>query len=201
MVPMQAYRLVGLSGTNGAGKDSVGLLLAQKHRFLFISVTEILRDEVRRRGLPVERQHLREVSAEWRRKFGYAVLVDRAIEQYEAVQSKYDGLVLASLRNPFEADRVHELGGTIVWVDADPEIRYERVRANAATRNRGGEDDVTFEQFLAQQEAEMHPPATGADEASLDMASVKERCDLALTNNSSDLTTLDSEVAKLLKLS
>lgn len=198
---MQAYRLVGLSGTNGAGKDSVGLLLAQKHRFLFISVTELLRDELRKRGLPVDREHLRALSAEWRREFGYAVLVDRAIEQYDSVKDKYSGLVLASLRNPFEADRVHELGGTMLWVDADPKIRYERVRANAAIRNRGGEDDVTFAQFLEQQEAEMHPPKTGADEASLDMASVKKRCDMTLMNNSSDLDTLAADVVKLLKLS
>ncbi len=200
MSAMQAYKLVGLSGTNGAGKDSVGLLLAQKHRFLFISVTEILRDELRNRGLPIDREHLRGLSAEWRRESGYAVLVDRAIKQYEEVKSKYDGLVVASLRNPFEADRVHELGGTMVWVDADAKIRYGRIRANAAVRNRGGEDDVTFEQFLAQEEAEMHAPA-GADAAALDMASVKERCDATLLNNSNDLETLDADTAKLLKLS
>ena len=200
MLLMQAYRLVGLSGTNGAGKDSVGLLLAQKHRFLFISVTEILRDELRRRGLPIDRLHLRGLSIEWRREFGYAVLVDRAIKQYDAVKDKYEGLVIASLRNPFEADRVHELGGTMVWVDADPKVRYERVRANAAARNRGGEDDVTFEQFLEQQEVEMHPPKTGADDATLDMASVKERCDLTLFNNSSSLDALDDGMSKLLKI-
>jgi cytidylate kinase len=197
---MQAYRLVGLSGTNGAGKDSVGLLLAQKYRFLFISVTEILRDELRRRELPIDRLHLRGLSIEWRHEFGYAVLVDRAIEQYEAVKGKYDGLVLASLRNPFEADRLHELGGTMVWVDADPKVRYGRIRANAAARNRGGEDDVTFEQFLEQEEAEMHPPTTGADEATLDMLSVKERCDHTLFNNSSSLDALDDGVAELLHL-
>ncbi|HEY8999481.1 MAG TPA: AAA family ATPase [Candidatus Saccharimonadales bacterium] len=197
---MQAYRLVGLSGTNGAGKDSVGLLLAQKHRFLFISVTDILREELRNRGVPVDRLHLRELSAEWRREFGLAVLVDRAVKQYEAVQDTYDGLVLASLRNPSEADRVHELGGTMVWVDADPKVRYERIRANAQARNRGGEDDVTFEQFLEQEEAEMHPPKTGADEATLDMASVKERCDLTLFNNSSSLDALDDGMSKLLKI-
>src|SRR5579884_261717 len=151
---MQAYKLVGLSGTNGAGKDAVGLLLCQKHRVLFISVTVVLRDELRRRGEPIARVHLRALSAEWRREFGLAVLVDRAVQQFEAVRSQYEGLVIASLRNTYEADRVHELGGTMLWVDADPKIRYERIRSNAAERNRGGEDDVTFEQFLAQEEAE-----------------------------------------------
>lgn len=195
---MQAYKLVGLSGTNGAGKDAVGLLLSQKHRFLFISVTDVLRDELRRRGEPIDREHLRALSAEWRREFGLAVLVDRAVQQFEAVRSQYEGLVIASLRNPYEADRVHELGGTMLWVDADPKIRYERIRSNAAERNRGGEDDVTFEQFLAQEEAEMH---TSGDAATLDMASVRDRSDLTLMNNSNDLAALDADVVATLKLS
>jgi len=190
--------LIGLSGTNGAGKDSVGLLLAQKHDYLFMSVTELLRDEARKRGLPVERRYLREISAEWRREFGYAVLVDRAVAQFEGLKSQYAGLVLASLRNPFEADRVHELGGTMAWVDADPSVRYERIRSNASERNRGGEDDVTYDQFLAQQEAEMHP---SGDEATLDMAAVKTRCEITIINNSNDLMVLDHDIQKTFALS
>ncbi len=195
---MQSKWLIGLSGTNGAGKDAVGLLLAQKHHFLFISVTELLRKEAERRGLPVERQFLRKISAEWRREFGYAVLVDRAVKQYEPVKEQYAGLVLASLRNPVEADRVHELGGTMLWIDGDPQIRYQRIRNNAAARNRGGEDDVTFEQFQIQEAAEMH--ARGDDAALLDMAEVKTRCELELINNSDDLDDLDRRVVTILNL-
>lgn len=195
---MQKQQLIGLSGTNGAGKDSVGLLLAEKHGYLFISVSDLLRDEVRKRGLPVERQHLREVSMEWRREFGMAVLVDRAVEKFETVKSTYAGLVLASLRNPLEADRVHELGGEVIWVDADPKLRYERIRANAAERNRGGEDDVTFEQFLAQEETEMH--ASSKDVASLDMSAVKARADKTLLNNFKSVEELDEQVTETFHL-
>ena len=113
-------QIIGLSGTNGAGKDTVGEVLAERHNYLFISVTELLRDEVRRRGLPVEREHLRTVSAEWRREFGLGVLVDRAVDAWKETGDKYQGIVMASLRNPYEADRVHELDGSVIWVDADP---------------------------------------------------------------------------------
>ena len=185
-------RIIGLSGTNGAGKDAIGILLSERCGYLFISVTELLRDEARRRGLPVERQHLRAISTEWRREFGLAVLVDRGMDVFSAAEKgRYTGIVMASLRNPYEADRVHELGGKVVWVDADPRVRYERVRANASNRDRAGEDDKTFEQFVAEEEAEMH--STG-DAAALDMGAVKDRSDIIIMNNGSDMVALEQEV-------
>jgi len=190
---MDNVHIIGLSGTNGAGKDAVGELLAARHNYLFISVTELLRNEARRRGLPVERIHLREISAEWRRESGLAVLVDRAYEQYQKVADEYAGVVMSSLRNPAEADRVHELGGTVVWVDADPRLRYDRIQANAASRNRSGEDDKTFEQFQAEEAAEMNAQA-GGDAATLDTFAVKARSDLTINN---DAATLDELNRKL----
>lgn len=187
-------RIIGLSGTNGAGKDTVGELLARRHNYLFISVTELLRDECRRRGLPVERKHLREISAEWRREHGLAVLVDRAVAQFDAAPEQYVGVVMSSLRNPYEADRVHELQGTVIWVDADPEVRYKRV---AVGRGRGAEDQKTFEEFLAEEAVEMQ--ASG-DAATLDMTAVKERCDITLLNNSDDVGVLEQEAERVLGL-
>jgi len=74
--------IIGLSGTNGSGKDTVGGILAEKHGFMFISVTDLLRDEAKRRGDPVERKVLRTISAQWRRESGLGVLVDKATEEF-----------------------------------------------------------------------------------------------------------------------
>jgi cytidylate kinase len=191
--------IIGLAGTNGSGKDTVGELLAKEHGYLFISVTDLLRDELRRRGLPVERQHLRELSAEWRRESGLGVLVDKAVEAYKATGTQYKGVVMASLRNPGEADRLHELDGTLVWTDADPKIRYNRVTANAHARGRAGEDDKTYEEFLAEEAAEMHR-AEGADEATLSGAGVKAKADLFIENNGSDLAALTAQIKTTLNL-
>lgn len=179
--------IIGLSGTNGAGKDFVGQLLAERHGYLFISVTELLRDEARRRGLPASREHLREISAEWRREQGLATLVNRAVAAYQEAQDHYAGVVMASLRNPYEADRIHELGGTMLWIDADPKVRYDRIQTHAASRGRAAEDAKTFDEFLAEEQAEMH--ASG-DAATLDMNAVKDRSDLTLTNNGNDTEAL-----------
>ena len=122
-------RIIGIAGTNGSGKDTVGRLLAERHNYLFISVTDLLRDELHRRGVPTDRLHMRTLSKEWREQYGLSVLVDRAVDTFEQQGKKYAGVVMSSLRNPYEADRVHELGGTVVWVDAEPRVRYERLQA------------------------------------------------------------------------
>ena len=184
-------KLIGIAGTNGSGKDTVGHILAEKHGFLFISVSDLLRDECGRRGLPVERENLRAISAEWRREGGLGVLIDKAVDAFERHGDQYAGLAVASVRNPGENDRVHELGGTMVWVDADPRVRYDRIQA--ANRGRGAEDTKTYEQFLVEQEAEMH---SSGDAATLDMSAVKDLCDITVLNESTE-TDLESQIVGL----
>ncbi len=188
--------IIGIAGSNGSGKDTAGHILVNQHNFLFVSVTEILRMELRRQGKPVERENMRELSAAWRREFGFGVLIDRAYQEYE-YQLKtqgYAGVAIASLRNPHEADSIHELGGVVWWLDADPKIRYERIQANATARQRAEEDTKTFEQFLAEEESEMH---TTGDEATLDMSAVRDKADVFLENAGNSLEELKAEIAKL----
>jgi cytidylate kinase len=190
-------QIIGVGGSNGAGKDSVGQILADEYGYIFISVTDLLRAEATKRREPVEREVLRSISAEWRRESGLGVLVEKAMSEYKLVKDKYAGVVMASMRNPGEADKIHELGGTMLWVDANPRTRYDRIQANVATRNRIEEDSKTFDQFLAEEEAEMH---TTGDAATLDMAAVKDRCDLFIINDSNDLGQLQADIEKTLEL-
>ena len=196
---MNKLQIIGLAGTNGSGKDTIGQILAAKMGYLFISVTELLRAEATRRNQPASREVLRTISAEWRRELGLGVLVDKVVAEYEIVKDKYSGVAMASLRNPGEADRIHEMGGTMVWLDADPRTRYERIQDNKARRGRAEEDDKTFEQFLAEEAAEMHTPA-GGDAANLNSAGVKERCDIFVSNDGSDVTQLEIELRRQLGL-
>lgn len=194
-------QIIGLAGTNGAGKDAVGALLAEHYNFWFFSLTELLREECRRRSIPIVRENTRMISAQWRRESGLATLVDRSMAVFEKAGGldKYSGVVMSSLRNPYEPDRVHELGGTVIWIDADPKIRYERVQANAASRGRAGEDDRTYQQFLREEQDEMHSPK-GADEAVLNGTAVKERADIYLVNDNDNLKALLNDITKALKL-
>lgn len=193
---MNKLWVIGLAGTNGSGKDTVGQMLAKHHNYLFVSVTDVLRKEAERRGMAVTRENLRSISAEWRRELGLGVLIDKAVAEYDTVRDNYAGVVIASLRNPGEADRIHELGGTMAWIDADPKVRYERVQKNATTRGRAGEDNKTFDEFIAEEKAEMQ---SGGDSATLNMSGVKDRCDV-FPNNDADLTAFRQNVEQALGL-
>jgi cytidylate kinase len=185
-------KLIGIGGTNGSGKDSLGEIVAGDYGWKFISVTDILRNGLKKRGLPIERHNLRELSAEWRRKYGFGVLIDMTFKEYEAAEGKHNGLVVASLRNPGEADEIHKLGGKVVWLDADPKIRYNRIYS----RQRSSEDQKTFEQFLAEEQAEMDHH--GGDEATLNMAGVKAKADIFITNDSNNLADFKRSIGKAL---
>jgi cytidylate kinase len=192
-------QIIGLAGTNGSGKDSAGQLLSTYHNYLFVSVTDLLRAELKIRGLPITRENMRSLSAEWRHKHGLGVLVDRALSQYKAESDRYVGVVVASLRNSGEVDRVHALGGVVLWIDADPDVRYERIQTNAATRGRAGEDKKTYEQFLDEEASEMNRPA-GAHDTMLNMADVKKQSDIYIENNKQDISSLRHTIEKALGL-
>lgn len=185
-------KIIGLSGTNGSGKDTVGHILQNDYGFLFISITDILRDELIKQGKSTARENMRELSAKWRRESSLFVLIDKAIEVYDSKAGQYKGLVVSSLRNPGEAEHIHELNGKVIWVDADPQIRYQRV----ISRNRSSDDEKTYEQFIREEQDEMQ---SSGDSATLSMNEVKKLCDFTIENNYSDTQSLKPIVDKTLQ--
>ncbi len=199
-------KIIGISGTNGSGKDSVGRILVQKHNYLFVSGSDMLRHDLKRRGIPLNRDETSKLSAAWRTEFGLGVIINKAVDEYEKQggSSKYAGLAIASLRNPGEADRVHELGGKVIWIDADPKLRYERIRANSVNRgkDRAESDNVSFNQFLADEAREMdHKGEHKKDPTILAMGLVKEKSDLLLINDGNDMSQLETKLNRLLGFS
>lgn len=192
---------IGVAGVNGSGKDTVGEMLAAHHGYLFISVTDLLRNEAKRRAVAPEREMLRTISSQWRQEWGLGALVDKAIAEYEIKKEEqnYQGVVMASIRNPGEVDRIHEAGGIVIWLDANPRVRYDRIQKSAAERNRASEDNMTFEQFLADEDIEMNPPA-GSDDTVLNMSEVKKKCDVLIINDSNNLDLFRKMVEASLRL-
>ncbi len=171
--------LIGISGTNGAGKDTVSEMISTIFNFQFISVTSILRDEASRRGLTIDRSNTRLISGEWRKKYGPTVLVDRAIEDYLKHKNDFNGLVVSSIRNSSEAIKIHELKGLIIWVDANPRFRYDRIQANLVNRSRIANDKISYQKFLADEKEEMQ---LSANNTTLDMINVKNQADIIIIN-------------------
>lgn len=189
--------IIGLSGTNGSGKDSLGIGL-EKHGYLFVSVTDFLREELKSQGMPTTRENMRKLSTQWRRQHGGGYLIDRAVAYWHKNKPDAEGVVIASLRDPQETQKLHELGGVMVWIDADPKMRYQRIQNNLSLRDRKDEDAVSFDQFLEAEQAEMRPSEDAS--SSLDMASVKENSDIFLVNDYPDVNSFVTYAADKLGL-
>lgn len=183
-------KIIGLSGTNGSGKDTLGHILEKEYGWKFISLTDILRDIARERGQDIEREVLRSISAELRQKHGLGIMIDLAVEAYKKHEGSHNGLVTASLRNKGEADRVHSVGGKVIWIDADPKIRYQRISAR-----KRHDDTVSYEEFLRHEAIEM---SQGKNEFELNAADVKDRSDYKIENSKTE-EDLKLELAKIIE--
>jgi len=163
--------LIGLTGRNASGKGEVAKYLEQKS-FYYYSLSDVIRDEIRRRGQPITRETLIETGNELRQQFGPAILAQRILEKVENDKN----YVIDSIRNPREVEALRAAKNfKLVVVTATIEVRYERLRARA----REG-DPVTFERFAELEQREMQ-----GDENSQNLLRVEGMADKEIKNDGS----------------
>jgi dephospho-CoA kinase len=174
--------LIGIGGTNAGGKDTLADYLVKKHGYLFVSTGDMVREAAMQRYGNILRPTLTIVGNELRAEGGAGVLVDLCIEHYKKSGNKV-GLVAASIRTKGEIDEIRKQGGILVFVDADPKIRYERLKSRGR-----GDDFITFEQFEAEQQAEWQSD----DPSKHSIKTVKELADFTLTNEADEDSFLET---------
>lgn len=140
----KVLRFVGVTGLPGAGKgafiDLLRPLLAERGiETRYYSLSDQLREEARRRELPVERPVLRTIANQLRQEHGSGVLslmVVRQLRQDLAALPAGTPLVVIvdSIRNPEEVRALRgELGGqfVLVAVEAPLEVLVQRLASRA----------------------------------------------------------------------
>lgn len=140
--------IIGITGTNGSGKGTVVDYLVREKGFAHYSVRSFLTSEIERRGLPVDRTHMRLVGNELRKQ-GKSI-IPKLYEQ--AIQDGVKNAVIESIRNVGEAEFLKSKGARIIAVDADQKLRYTRIQ-----KRRSATDKVDFPTFVIHEEREMHP--------------------------------------------
>jgi dephospho-CoA kinase len=142
-------RIIGITGTNGAGKGTIVAYLLRMHGFAHQSVRAYLYEHLDRMGLPRDRDHLVAQANALRAERGPAALAEILYER--AAASKQD-TIIESIRTPGEIEALTAKGPFLLLaVDAPVRIRWERIRARASDT-----DLVDFERFCANEEREMH---------------------------------------------
>ena len=137
-------RIIGLTGTNGAGKGEVAAYLIGKG-YTYFSLSDLVREELRKKEKEVTRSNLIKMGTELREKFGPDILAKRIMKKVK------HRAVIDSIRNPSEVKypRKHE-DFILLAIDAPVELRYER----AIKRGRI-ESASTLEEFIEKEEEEM----------------------------------------------
>jgi dephospho-CoA kinase len=140
--------IIGITGTIGAGKGTVVGYLVEQKGFEHYSVREFLLKEIRKRGLPENRDSMFHLANELRSQFSPSWVTDQLY--LEAIASGKN-CVIESIRTPGEADSLRSKGHFFLFaIDADPKLRYERIVSRHSET-----DDISFETFLENEQREM----------------------------------------------
>jgi cytidylate kinase len=180
---MRLPEIVGIAGTHGAGKDTLAALRAEKERCQHVTLSDALRKQLAEDGVPLTRANLIALSTRWREESGNnGILVVKTVEQYMAEKAirAYGGLSVVSVRHPDEARAIKDYGGSLVWVDAAPRLRYDRIQGS--NRDRPEEDNKTFDEFIAEEELELNPPL-GSSLTTVNLGAVRPLADIYIEND------------------
>jgi dephospho-CoA kinase len=137
-------KFVGLTGLPGAGKGEFinslrGVLESHGIKLLYYSLSDELRDEARRRLMPIERPVLRSIANELRLKYGHGILstmlCKKILGELEVNPDPSPVVIIVdAIRSPEEVLALrNELGSEfiLVAVEAPLDLLIERVSARA----------------------------------------------------------------------
>jgi len=180
--------ILGLSGPYAAGKGAVMAYLEQRS-FYPLSLSDVIRDELAERGESETRERMIETGTELRARHGEAVLAERLLAKIRPDRN----YVIDSIRHPAEVEalRAGRTDFKLVWVDADPAIRIERIRH----RGRPG-DPASLARLHELEDRERG----GADSAGQQLAAVKAMADFTV-DNEGELDALHAEIQAVLSRS
>jgi dCMP deaminase len=177
---------LGFTGPNAAGKGEAIKYLVDKNKFIAFSLSDIIRDEAKKRGLPPARDNLIAIGNELRETEGPAILAKRTVAKIRNMPQA----IVDSIRNPYEIEELRKSlkDFKLIGVTASPEVRFER----AQSRGRAG-DGATLKEFIAKEEKE-----NTANEKAQQLNRCFETADFKI-DNSGSVEELYKKMSDLLK--
>jgi dephospho-CoA kinase len=140
--------IIGITGTLGAGKGTVVDYLCREKGFVHYSVRAFLLEEIRRRGLPENRDSMVLVANGLRKQHGPSYITDQL---YIQAVNHGRNCIIESIRTPGEITSLRAKGRFfLLAVDALQEERYRRILERQSETDR-----IAFGVFIANEAREM----------------------------------------------
>lgn len=179
-------RIIGITGTLGAGKGTVVDYMREHYGYKHYSVRQYLIEEATRRGMALNRDTFVVVANDLREKHCPSYITDQL---YLQAQENGENAIIESVRTPGEVESLRKHVHFVLFgVDADPAIRYQRIVARASET-----DKVSFETFIANEEREM----SSSDPNHQNIGRCMQMADYVLMNNG-DFEDLYRQVEEVL---
>ena len=138
--------VIGLTGTNGAGK-TVAAEHLRSIGFVYHSLSDEIRTELEGQDRELTRENLIAMGNQLRADYGPTVLAERVKERLRPDRH----YVVDSIRNPHEVRVLRSTGNfCLLHLDAPRDLRYERV-----CKRGGPRVPASFDEFVAQEEREV----------------------------------------------
>ena len=137
--------IIGMTGRNASGKTTAAQVLAARG-FEYLSLSDVIREEAKKRQLPDVRENLIALGNELRERFGPGALAELTVARMQPDRN----YAVDSIRHPAEVMALRKAGSfSLFHVFAPLEARFQR----ALVRDRAG-DARTLQDFIRQEERE-----------------------------------------------
>lgn len=186
MLKRKELAIIGITGTNGAGKGTVVEYLVKRYGFSHLSVSQYLKEKLEEKGEKTTREKLIEIANKIRKEKGADSIIKHLFKKAEKIGGK---TIIESIRCPAEATFIKKEGGIILGVNAKAEIRYKRARKRGSEK-----DNVTFREFLELEKKELR----NKDPQRQNIQRCLEMADFLIDNNKSK-KFLYEQVEKIIK--
>lgn len=165
-------KIIGITGTLGAGKGTVVDYLVNNMGFKHYSVREYLIEQIKMAGLPVNRDTMTSVANKLRAIHSPSYIIEQL---YKKAVLEGGNAIIESIRTPGEVDFLKNQGGFyLIAVDANPKVRYSRITLRATET-----DNISFDTFLENEKREF----TTSDPNKQNLSRCIEMADLVIENN------------------
>lgn len=165
-------KIIGITGTLGAGKGTIVDYLVTHHGFKHFSVRGYLTKIIKAQGKDVNRDAFVLTANDLRANHGPSFIAE---ELFKEAKQSGENCIIESIRTVGEINALKAKGNFVLFaIDADRKLRYDRIVSRASET-----DKVSYEIFTENENREMN----SADPNKQNLSACMELADFKFINN------------------